>query len=176
VLILLTVFNAVVGMRQEGKAESAMNALKSMMKATARVRRDGVEAEIRAEQLVVGDVVLMAAGDQVPADGEELLYRPGPDRPNGNWRRGCGVRRGAGQRGRRPGGRRPAGGRRGAGFQRRAGAGPAGELEAAPLPPLMEGHEAFSTDRAPVTKHQAGAWDNVTRDRGPARWRVTNPE
>ena len=39
-LILLTVLNAVVGMRQEGKAESAMNALKSMMKATARVRRD----------------------------------------------------------------------------------------------------------------------------------------
>ena len=46
-----------------------MNALKSMMKATARVRRDGAEAEIPAEQLVVGDVVLLAAGDQVPADG-----------------------------------------------------------------------------------------------------------
>ena len=43
-LVLLTVLNAVVGMRQEGKAESAMNALKSMMKATARVRRDGAEA------------------------------------------------------------------------------------------------------------------------------------
>jgi P-type Ca2+ transporter type 2C len=69
VLILLTVFNAVVGVRQEGKAESAMNALKSMMKATARVRRGGVEAEIPAEQVVVGDVVLIAAGDQVPADG-----------------------------------------------------------------------------------------------------------
>ena len=66
---LLTVLNAVVGLRQEGKAESAMNALKSMMKATARVRRDGTEAEIPAEQLVVGDVVLLAAGDQVPADG-----------------------------------------------------------------------------------------------------------
>jgi Ca2+-transporting ATPase len=69
VLILLTLFNALVGLRQEGKAESAMNALKSMMKATARVRRGGVEAEIPAEQLVVGDVVLLAAGDQVPADG-----------------------------------------------------------------------------------------------------------
>ena len=42
---------------------------KSMMEATARVRRDGVEAEIPAEQLVVGDVVLIAAGDEVPADG-----------------------------------------------------------------------------------------------------------
>src|SRR6185503_6828666 len=68
-LILLTVLNAVVGLRQEGKAESAMNALKSMMKATARVRRDGVDSEIGAEELVPGDVVLLAAGDQVPADG-----------------------------------------------------------------------------------------------------------
>ncbi|MFG2365983.1 cation-translocating P-type ATPase [Streptomyces mirabilis] len=68
-LIALTLLNAVVGLRQEGKAESAMNALQSMMKATARVRRDGTEAEIPAEQLVVGDIVLIAAGDQVAADG-----------------------------------------------------------------------------------------------------------
>jgi P-type Ca2+ transporter type 2C len=69
VLIVITLFNALVGLRQEGEAESAMNALQSMMKATARVRRDGAEAEIPAEQLVVGDVVLIAAGDEVPADG-----------------------------------------------------------------------------------------------------------
>ncbi len=68
-LILLTVLNAVVGLRQEGKAESAMNALKSMMQATARVRRDGVEAEFPADRVVVGDIALIAAGDQVPADG-----------------------------------------------------------------------------------------------------------
>ena len=68
-LIILTIVNAVVGMREEGKAESAMNALKSMMKASARVRRDGAEAAIPADQLVPGDVVLLAAGDQVPADG-----------------------------------------------------------------------------------------------------------
>ncbi|MDX2388514.1 MULTISPECIES: HAD-IC family P-type ATPase [unclassified Streptomyces] len=68
-LIVLTLLNAVVGLRQEGKAESAMNALKSMMKATARVRRGGKEAEIPAEQLVDGDVVLISAGGQVPADG-----------------------------------------------------------------------------------------------------------
>ncbi|MFF2354591.1 cation-translocating P-type ATPase [Kitasatospora sp. NPDC058115] len=68
-LLVLTLFNAVVGLRQEGKAESAMNALKSMMEATARVRRDGTETEIPAEQLVVGDVVLVSAGDEVPADG-----------------------------------------------------------------------------------------------------------
>ena len=69
VLFVLSLINAIGGLRQEGKAESAMNALKSMMEATARVRRDGVEAEIPAEQLVVGDVVLLAAGDEVPADG-----------------------------------------------------------------------------------------------------------
>jgi Ca2+-transporting ATPase len=68
-LLVLTVLNAVIGLRQEGKAQSAMNALKSMLKATARVRRDGEAAEIPAEHLVVGDVVLLAAGDQVPADG-----------------------------------------------------------------------------------------------------------
>ena len=68
-LLILTGINAVVGLREEGKAESAMNALKSMMKATARVRRDGAEAKIPAEEVVAGDVVLLAAGDQVPADG-----------------------------------------------------------------------------------------------------------
>jgi P-type Ca2+ transporter type 2C len=69
ILVAITLLNAVVGLRQEGKAESAMNALKSMMKETARVRRDGTEAEIPADQLVAGDVVLLTAGDQVPADG-----------------------------------------------------------------------------------------------------------
>ena len=69
VLFVITLFNAVVGLRQAGKAESAMNALQSMMKASARVRRDGVESVIPAEELVVGDVVLISAGDEVPADG-----------------------------------------------------------------------------------------------------------
>jgi P-type Ca2+ transporter type 2C len=68
-LILITVLNAVVGLRQEGKAQSAMNALQAMVKATARVRRDGSEAEIPAEEVVVGDVVVLEAGDDVPADG-----------------------------------------------------------------------------------------------------------
>jgi len=69
VLALLTVVNAIVGLRQEGKAESAMNALKSLTKRTARVRRDGVESSIPAEQVVIGDLVLLAAGDDVAADG-----------------------------------------------------------------------------------------------------------
>ncbi len=69
VLALLTVVNALVGLRQAGKAESAMNALKSLTKRTARVRRDGVESSIPAEQVVIGDLVLLTAGDDVAADG-----------------------------------------------------------------------------------------------------------
>src|SRR2546430_16281243 len=49
-LFLLTILNAVIGLRQEGKAESAMNALKSMKKATARARRGGYEAQNPARE------------------------------------------------------------------------------------------------------------------------------
>ena len=68
-LVFITVLNAVVALRQQGKAESAMNALKAMVKSTARVRRDDTDATISAEEIVVGDVVLLTAGDDVPADG-----------------------------------------------------------------------------------------------------------
>ena len=69
VVLVITALNALGGMRQQGKAESAMNALQSMLKASARVRRDGAEVKIDADQVVVGDVVLLAAGDDVCADG-----------------------------------------------------------------------------------------------------------
>ncbi|WP_055697047.1 cation-translocating P-type ATPase [Streptomyces silaceus] len=72
VLLALTLLNAVIGLRQEGKAESAMNALKAMTKATARVRREGRVVEVDAAEVVVGDIVLLAAGDEVPADGRLL--------------------------------------------------------------------------------------------------------
>jgi Ca2+-transporting ATPase len=69
VLAGLTVFNAVIGLRQEAKAEESVKALAQMMKTIARVRRDGQAIEINAEELVPGDVVLMEAGNRVPADG-----------------------------------------------------------------------------------------------------------
>jgi P-type Ca2+ transporter type 2C len=72
-LILLTLANAVLGLQQEGKAETAVAALQSMMIVTARVRRDGQQAEIPAERLVPGDVVSIEAGDVVPADGRLLM-------------------------------------------------------------------------------------------------------
>ena len=68
-LVVLTVFNAVLGMRGESKAEASLAALEKMMKNIARVRRDGQAIEIEAEQLVPGDIVLMEAGNRVPADG-----------------------------------------------------------------------------------------------------------
>jgi Ca2+-transporting ATPase len=68
-LVLLTIFNAVLGMRGESKAEASLAALTKMMKNIARVRRDGQAIEIEAEQLVPGDIVLMEAGNRVPADG-----------------------------------------------------------------------------------------------------------
>ena len=71
-LILLTPGNAVLGLHQEGKAEAAVTALQKMMIITARVRRDGQQAEIPAGQLVPGDVVSIAAGGVVPADGRLL--------------------------------------------------------------------------------------------------------
>jgi Ca2+-transporting ATPase len=69
VLIGLTVFNAALGRSQESKAEASLAALEKMMKNIARVRRDGQAIEIEAEQLVPGDIVLMEAGNRVPADG-----------------------------------------------------------------------------------------------------------
>jgi P-type Ca2+ transporter type 2C len=68
-LILLTLANAVMGLRQEGKAAEAIAALQKRMIITARVRRDGQLAEIPAEQLVPGDIVTIEAGNIVPADG-----------------------------------------------------------------------------------------------------------
>ena len=69
VLVGLTVFNAMLGMRGEAKAEASLAALASSMKSIARVRRDGNDTEVNGEELVPGDIVLMEAGDLVPADG-----------------------------------------------------------------------------------------------------------
>ncbi|RHA40087.1 cation-translocating P-type ATPase [Cellulomonas rhizosphaerae] len=73
VLAGLTVFNAVIGLRQEAKAEESVQALSQMMRTIARVRRDGQAIEIDASQLVPGDVVLVEAGNRVPADARVIL-------------------------------------------------------------------------------------------------------
>ncbi len=68
-LILLTVFNAALGLNQEGKAEASVAALEKMLIVKARVTRGGRLAEIDSGDLVPGDVVSLEAGDLVPADG-----------------------------------------------------------------------------------------------------------
>ncbi|MDM7856294.1 cation-translocating P-type ATPase [Cellulomonas alba] len=73
IVILLTVFNALMGLHQEGKAAESVAALRQMLVLRARVRRDGRQQEIDAEELVPGDVVTFEAGDKVPADGRIVL-------------------------------------------------------------------------------------------------------
>ena len=72
VLLFLTLFNAVLGLNQEGKAAAAVAALQKMMIVKAKVRRGGGLVEVPAEQLVPGDIVAIEAGDVVPADGRLL--------------------------------------------------------------------------------------------------------
>ncbi len=68
VLMTAVVINALIGFIQEGKAESALDAIRAMLSAHATVVRDGQRREIDAADLVPGDVVFLAAGDRVPAD------------------------------------------------------------------------------------------------------------
>mgnify|MGYP001094324382 CR=1 FL=1 len=62
------VTNAVIGSVQEFRAKSALDKLALLNAASARVRRDGVEAEIAQTEVVLGDILVLRAGDQVPAD------------------------------------------------------------------------------------------------------------
>ena len=68
VIALVLLINAVVGFSQEYRAEKSMAALRQLARARARVKRDGGERELDAALLVPGDVVLLQAGDRVPAD------------------------------------------------------------------------------------------------------------
>ena len=71
-LLTLTLFNAALGLRQEGKAAASVAALQKMMVVKAKVTRNGQLAELPAHELVPGDVVSIEAGDIVPADGRLL--------------------------------------------------------------------------------------------------------
>ncbi|WP_448073978.1 cation-translocating P-type ATPase [Georgenia yuyongxinii] len=69
VILVVVVFNAVLNLVQEQRAENSLQALQDMTVTRARVRRDGRVVEVDAQHLVPGDVVLLEAGDVVPADG-----------------------------------------------------------------------------------------------------------
>jgi Ca2+-transporting ATPase len=72
-IFLLTVLNAGLAKSQESKATASMAALSKTMKTIAKVRREGTVAEVSARDIVPGDVVLVDAGDRVPADGRVIL-------------------------------------------------------------------------------------------------------
>lgn len=71
VIIIMTVvlINAILGVYQESKAEKAIEALKKMTAATCKVLRDGIQVTLPSTNLVPGDVIVLEAGDAVPADG-----------------------------------------------------------------------------------------------------------
>ena len=69
IILVVVLLNAVLGVLQESKAEAAIEALQTMTAATCKVLRDGKMAVLPSEALVPGDVVLLEAGDAVPADG-----------------------------------------------------------------------------------------------------------
>ena len=68
VILGVVLVNALIGFIQESKAEGALDALRSMVHTSARVIRDGYEQTVASEELVPGDLVLLEAGDKVPAD------------------------------------------------------------------------------------------------------------
>jgi Ca2+-transporting ATPase len=68
IILIVVLINAVLGVVQESKAEKAVEALQKMSAATTKVIRDGQVVTVKSEDLVVGDVILLDAGDAIPAD------------------------------------------------------------------------------------------------------------
>ncbi|MFR0903263.1 MAG: HAD-IC family P-type ATPase, partial [Anaerovoracaceae bacterium] len=69
IILFVVVINAILGVYQESKAEKAIEALQEMASATSKVYRDGKITTVKSEDLVKGDIVILEAGDAVPADG-----------------------------------------------------------------------------------------------------------
>lgn len=69
IILAVVIINAILGVYQESKAEKAIEALQEMAAATSKVLRDEKMVSVKSEELVVGDVVFLEAGDAVPADG-----------------------------------------------------------------------------------------------------------
>ena len=68
IILAVVLINAILGVFQESKAEKAIEALQEMSKAQSKVIRDGKQLSIPSEDLVVGDIIILEAGDAVPAD------------------------------------------------------------------------------------------------------------
>ncbi len=68
IILFVVILNAVLGVVQESKAEAAIEALQEMSAAMSKVIRDGKLCRIKSEELVVGDIIHLEAGDSIPAD------------------------------------------------------------------------------------------------------------
>jgi len=68
IILAVVLINAVLGVFQESKAEKAIEALQEMSKAQTKVLRDGKQISVSSEDLVIGDIIVLEAGDAVPAD------------------------------------------------------------------------------------------------------------
>ncbi|MBR9677419.1 cation-translocating P-type ATPase [Candidatus Woesearchaeota archaeon] len=68
VIMAIVILNALIGFFQEYKAEKSLEALKNMITPTAVVLREGVQQEIKVEQLVPGDIIILNEGSKIPAD------------------------------------------------------------------------------------------------------------
>lgn len=68
VILVVVTFNAIIGYRQEHKAEKAMEELKNIVNTTALVKREGKKSLIDAKDLTIGDIVTVEEGDKIPAD------------------------------------------------------------------------------------------------------------
>ena len=69
IIVVVVLLNAILGVVQESKAEAAIEALQTMTAATCKVIRDGKQVILHSDELVPGDIVVLEAGDAVPADG-----------------------------------------------------------------------------------------------------------
>lgn len=72
IILIVVIINAVLGVVQENKAEKAIAALQEIAAATSKVIRGGQQSTIRSEELVPGDIIVLEAGDAVPADARLL--------------------------------------------------------------------------------------------------------
>ncbi len=72
IILFVVILNAVLGVVQESKAEEAIEALKKMTAAKSKVLRNGAITTLESDKLVVGDVIVLEAGDSIPADGRLL--------------------------------------------------------------------------------------------------------
>lgn len=68
IILFVVIVNTILSLVQESKAEGAIDSLMEMTKATSKVIRDGVVQNIKSEELVIGDVIVLEAGDAIPAD------------------------------------------------------------------------------------------------------------